>query len=106
MSLLDLSNEDIPQLTDSTRNIAGRTREIITNSYQPQVNVVFPDAKLDVLTVEVSAMKNIVNEMRTLQVEGNLDTQEIREGIQIISKNSPRVLANMDEMKRDIKNVL
>lgn len=106
MSLLDLSNEDIPQLTDSTPNIAGQTREIITNSYQPQVNVVFPDAKLDVLTGEVSTMKNIVNEMRTLQVEGNLDTQEIREGIQIISKNSPRVLANMDEMKRDIKNVL
>lgn len=106
MTLLDLSNEDIPQLAASSPNIAGQTREIITNSYQPQVNVVFPDAKLDVLTGEVSTMKNIVNEMRTLQVEGNLDTQEIREGIQIISKNSPRVLANMDEMKRDIKNVL
>lgn len=106
ISLLDLTNEDIPRLTANIPDIAGQTRESITSGYQPQVNVIFPDAKIDILTAEVSTLKGIVNEMRTLQVDGNLDRQEIREGVQVIAKNNPKVLANTDEIKRDIKNAI
>lgn len=106
MSLLDLTNEDIPKLTADMPDIAGQTKESIASSYQPQINVVFPDAKIDVLTAEISTLKGIVNEMRTLQVDGNLDIQEIREGVQVVSKNSHKVLNNTDEMKRDIKNAI
>lgn len=39
--------------------------------------------------------------MRTLQVEGNLDRQEIREGIQVVSKNSPRMISEIVEVKKN-----
>ncbi len=38
-------------------DIAGQTRESIASGYQSQVNIVFPDEKIDVLTLEVSALK-------------------------------------------------
>lgn len=101
MSLLDLTNEDIPRLMANVPDIAGQTRESIASGYQSQVNIVFPDEKIDVLTLEVSALRGIVNEMRTLQVEGNLDRQEIREGIQVVSKNSPRMISEIVEVKKN-----
>ena len=101
MSLLDLTNEDIPRLMANVPDIAGQTRESIASGYQSQVNIVFPDEKIDVLTLEVSALRGIVNEMRILQVEGNLDRQEIREGIQVVSKNSPRMISEIVEVKKN-----
>ena len=101
ISLLDLTNDNIPKIMANTPDIGGQTKESITSGYQPQVNVVFPDEKIDVLTLEVSALRGIVNEMRTLQVEGNLDRQEIREGIQVVSKNSPRMISEIVEVKKN-----
>ena len=54
---------------------------------------------------EVSGLKGIVDEMRTFQVERNLDAQEIREGVQILAKNSPMLLSHSEETKRACKSL-
>lgn len=55
---------------------------------------------------EVIGLKGIVDEMRAFQVERNLDTQEIREGVQVLAKNSPKVLANTDDIRRQVNSKL
>lgn len=103
--LLSMINEKMPLITggpDLTGNmpdIAGQAKEVASNSYQ-SVNIVFPDAKLDSLTKEVSELKVIVDDMRNLQAEGNLERMEISEGVRTMAKNSPKMLANTDEIKR------
>lgn len=54
---------------------------------------------------EVIGLKGIVDEMRTFQVERNLDTQEIREGVQVLAKNSPMLLSYSEETKRACKSL-
>lgn len=41
-----------------------------------------------------------VADMRNLQAEGNLERMEISEGVRTMAKNSPKMLANTDEIKR------
>lgn len=89
--------------TNSTVNlpdIAGQAKEVASNSYQ-SVNIVFPDAKLDSLTKEVSELKVIVDDMRDLQASGNLERMEISEGVKTMAKNSPKMLSYADEIKRN-----
>lgn len=103
--LLSMINEKMPLLTGETNStvnlpdIAGQAKEVASNSYQ-SVNIVFPDAKLDSLTKEVSELKVIVDDMRDLQASGNLERMEISEGVKTMAKNSPKMLANTDEIKR------
>lgn len=107
MSLLDLTSQNLPLLTaTASPGIAERTKEVLASSYQPQMTVIFPDAKIDALTTEVSNLRGIVDEMRTFQVEGNLDRKDIVENSAILAKNSPKVLDNTNEIKRDIKNAI
>lgn len=106
ISLLDLTNEDIPALISGIPNVADPTKEIIADSYRPQVSVVFPVGDMKILADKVSSLESIVNEMRAFQVSNNMETQEIREGVQVLAKNSPRVLANINEIRRDIGNKL
>ena len=106
--LLSMINEKMPLITgeaNSTGNlpdIAGRAKEAASNSYQ-SVNIIFPDAKLDSLTKEVSELKVIVNDMRNLQVDGNLERMVISEDVRKMAKNSPKILANTDDMKRSLR---
>lgn len=105
MSLLEVTNDNLPIL--STANIpdfAGKTKEIITNSYQSQINVVFPTEDIKSLTTEVSNLRGIVDEMRTVQVSGLLESQTVAENTTILAKNSPKVLSGMDEIRKSAKN--
>lgn len=105
MSILDLTNENLPTLAAANiPDFAGQTKEIITNSYQPQVNVVFPTEDIKSLTTEVSNLRGIVDEMRTVQVSGLLESQTVAENTTILAKNSPKVLSGMDEIKKSAKN--
>lgn len=107
MSILDLTNDNLPALSSTnTPDIAGQARDIITNSYQSPVNVVFPTEEIKVMTDKLSNMERIVDEMRTVQVSGLLESQTVAENTTILAKNSPRVLSGMDEIKRDVKNAL
>ena len=54
---------------------------------------------------KVSNMERIVDEMRTFQVEGNMDRRDILENSVILAKNSPRILDNTNDIKQDIKNL-
>ncbi|MCD7923606.1 MAG: hypothetical protein LUI85_02475 [Bacteroides sp.] len=103
ISLMDLTNENIPQLVANVPDFTGQTKEIATNSYQPQVNVIFPDVKIDVLTAEVSTLKGIVDEMRTFQIEKFTD---VAEGVIKISKNTPVMNNKLDSINNNIKKAL
>ena len=83
-------------------DIAGQAKEVASNSHQ-SVNIVFPDAKLDSLTKEVSELKMIVDDMRDLQASGNLERMVISEDVRKMAKNSPKILANTDDMKRSLR---
>ena len=107
MSILDVTSENLPALSSiNTPDIVGQTRNIITNSYQSPVNVVFPTEEIKVMTDKLSNMERIVDEMRTVQVSGLLESQTVAENTTILAKNSPRVLSGVDEIKRDVKNAL
>lgn len=105
-NLLSLINEKMTLITGGTTpakdlpDTAGEVRSIISNSYQSSVNIVYPDTKLDDLTKEVSNLGRIVDEMRTFQVEGNMDRRDLVDNTVILAKNSLKVLANTDEIKR------
>lgn len=105
LSLIDITNDDIPALMSGTPNFVDKTRGIITNSYQSQINVVFPTEDIKVLTEKVSSMERIVDEMRTFQVEGNIARRDIVENSAILAKNSPKILAGTDEIKRNLMNL-
>ncbi|CCY50635.1 MULTISPECIES: coiled-coil domain-containing protein [Bacteroides] len=106
--LLSMINEKMPLITGETSptvnlpDIAGQAKEVASNSHQ-SVNIVFPDAKLDSLTKEVSELKMIVDDMRDLQASGNLERMVISEDVRKMAKNSPKILANTDDMKRSLR---
>lgn len=105
LSLLNLRSEDVPALLSGTPNFADRARETIASGYQSQMTVIFPDTKIDALTTEVANLRGIVDEMRTFQVEGNMDRRDILENSVILAKNSPQILDNTNDIKQDIKNL-
>lgn len=106
--LLSMINEKMPLITGEISptvnlpDIAGQAKEVASNSHQ-SVNIVFPDAKLDSLTKEVSELKIIVDDMRDLQASGNLERMVISEDVRKMAKNSPKILANTDDMKRSLR---
>lgn len=105
LSLLNLRSEDVPTLLSGTPNFADRAKETIASGYQSQVHIVFPTEDIKALTDKVSNMERIVDEMRTFQVEGNMDRRDILENSVILAKNSPRILDNTNDIKQDIKNL-
>lgn len=101
ISLLDLTKENLPILTaPNYPNFADRTKEIIASSYQTPVNVIFPDAKLDALTSEVSSLKGIVDEMRAFQIG---QFPDITEGVAKIAKNIPVSNTKLENINNGIK---
>lgn len=105
LSLLNLRSGDVPALLSGTPNFADRAKETIESGYQSQVHIVFPTEDIKALTDKVSNMERIVDEMRTFQVEGNMDRRDILENSVILAKNSPRILDNTNDIKQDIKNL-
>lgn len=105
LSLLNLRSGDVPALLSGTPNFADRAKETIASGYQSQVHIVFPTEDIKALTDKVSNMERIVDEMRTFQVEGNMDRRDILENSVILAKNSPRIFDNTNDIKQDIKNL-
>lgn len=103
LSLLDITNDDIPALMSGTPNIADRARETIASSYQPQMTVIFPDTKIDALTNEVSNLRGIVDELRTFQIEKFTD---VAEGVTRMSKNTPELNNKLNKINENIKRAL
>ena len=86
----------------NTASPADGLREIIVSSFAQRDN--FSGQIVEQLIAvkgEVSELKGIVDEMRTFQVERNLETQEIREGVQVLAKDSPKMLTYSEEIKRN-----
>lgn len=107
MSILDATNENLPVLSGANiPDIAGQTREIITNSYQSQIHAVFPTDGIKVLADKMTSMERIVDEIRTVQVSELLESQTVAENTTILAKNSPKILSGVDEIKRDVKNAI
>lgn len=86
-------------------DIATSSKNLIENNYQSPTNISFPSDEIKVLTGEVSSLKGIVNEMRDLQASGNLHRQEIADNTAVLAKNSPKLVSNTEEMRRDLKKL-
>lgn len=103
ISLLNLTNEDIPRLTANTPDIAGQTREILASSYQPQITINFPTDKIESLASDVSSLKGIVDELRTNQIE---KFNDVVEGVSKMAKNTPVMNEKIDSINDNIKKAL
>ena len=96
---------DEPLSTPNVPDIATKTKEAISNIYQPQINVSFPDAKIDALTNEVINLKYIVDDMRTIQAEDSLNSQEIAEYTKVLSKNTPKIINHLEDVNNNTKRL-
>lgn len=103
MSLLDLTNEDIPRLMANVPDIAGQTRESIASGYQPQITINFPTDKIESLASDVSSLKGIVDELRTNQIE---KFNDVVEGVSKMAKNTPVMNKKIDSINDNIKKAL
>lgn len=103
MSLLDLTNEDIPRLMANVPDIAGQTRESIASGYQSQITINFPTDKIESLASDVSSLKGIVDELRTNQIE---KFNDVVEGVSKMAKNTPVMNKKIDSINDNIKKAL
>lgn len=103
MSLLDLTNEDIPRLMANVPDIAGQTRESIASGYQSQITINFPTGKIESLASDVSSLKGIVDELRTNQIE---KFNDVVEGVSKMAKNTPVMNKKIDSINDNIKKAL
>lgn len=103
MSLLDYMKGGAILSTPNVPDIADQNRAVISNSYQPHININFPTDKIDSLASDVFAMKGIIDEMRTLQVE---HIPDIAGNISRVVKNSPKINDKLDNINDNIKKAL
>lgn len=103
MSLLDLTNEDIPRLMANVPDIAGQTRESIASGYQSQITINFPTDKIESLASDVSSLKGIVDELRTNQIE---KFNDVVAGVSKMAKNTPVMNKKIDSINDNIKKAL
>jgi len=103
MSLLNYMKGEAILSTPSAPDIADQNRAVISNSYQPHININFPTDKIDSLASDVFAMKGIIDEMRTLQVE---HIPDIAGNISRVVKNSPKINDKLDNINDNIKKAL
>jgi len=103
MSLLNYMKGEAILSTPSVPDIADQNRAVISNSYQPHININFPTDKIDSLASDVFAMKGIIDEMRTLQVE---HIPDIAGNISRVVKNSPKINDKLDNINDNIKKAL
>lgn len=102
MSILDLTNENLPTLAAANiPDLAGQTKEVMENSYQLQNNVVFPTEEIQLLITEVSDLRGIVDEMRTVQTSGWRNVDEMTENVGKIAKSSPEAIRALDQINKN-----
>ena len=103
LSFANLTDESISALMGNATDFVSQSEANNARmGANQQINVTFPTNELIAIAVEVKNVKDIVDEMRTKQIESSMDIQIIAESSEILSKNSPKVLSTMGEIKSKI----
>lgn len=102
LSIMNVTTEDIRRLMAeqmaSSPISSSATREIINNSYTPQIQVSFPKEELQDINRKVGALAAVVDEMRTHGAERLMEQREI-------SENTGKMVKNGMEMKSYVSDI-
>lgn len=93
--LESLSGQTISEVTSLASDVGGgfdseKQREVINNSYSPQVNVSFPTAQLDALVSKVVELDMKVNDLVTFGASSLLESRQICEYTEKVTKQIPK----------------
>lgn len=93
--LESLSGRTISEVTSLPSDVGGgfdseKQREVINNSYSPQINVSFPTVQLDALVSKVVELDMKVDGLVTFGAESLLESRQIREYTEKVTKQIPQ----------------
>lgn len=106
--LESLSGRTISEVTSLPSDVGGgfdseKQREVINNSYSPQINVSFPTVQLDALVSKVVELDMKVDGLVTFGAESLLESRQIREYTEKVTKQIPQA---SKDITRTIDNKL
>ena len=78
-----------PSVSDAP-DIASQTRQVMNESYRPEINVTFPTAQLDALVSRVTDMGIKVDDLARFGAENTMSVQTIEENTGKIAKQIPQ----------------
>lgn len=84
-------------------DIAGEARNVAVNSVQPQFSVVFPTKQIESIAYDVSTLKGIVDEVRTLQANANMEREIMSE---TASTGFKKMVNGLSDVKKTMDNKL
>lgn len=108
LTLMNATMDDIRALMNqspTSASYASDTRQIINNSYAPQIQVSFPKEELQDIKHDVRELRGIVDEMRTHGADRLLIQQQITGDIARIAKNGMEIKSYVLDIKKDTKNL-
>lgn len=79
----------VPSVSD-VPDIASQTRQVMNESYRPEINVTFPTAQLDALVSRVTDMGIKVDDLVRFGAENTMSVQTIEENTGKIAKQIPQ----------------
>lgn len=104
LSIMNVTTEDIRRLMAEQRALSSinssATREIINNSYTPQIQVSFPKEELQDINRKVGALAAVVDEMRTHGAERLMEQREISENTGKMVKNGMEIKSYVSDIKK------
>ena len=106
--LESFSGRTISEVTSLPSDVGGgfdseKQREVINNSYSPQINVSFPTGQLDELVTKVKELDMKVNDLVTFGADSLLESRQICEYTEKMTKQIPQA---SKDITRTIDNKL
>uniref|UniRef100_A0AB33JJ35 Phage tail tape measure protein n=1 Tax=Prevotella sp. GTC17262 TaxID=3236797 RepID=A0AB33JJ35_9BACT len=108
LTLMNATMDDIRALMNQSPTSASYvsdTRQIINNSYAPQIQVSFPKEEMQDIKHDVRELRGIVDEIRSHGVERLLVQQQATDDIARIAKNGTEIKSYVSDIKKDTKNL-
>ena len=109
LSVMNVTTEDIRRLMAgqmaSSPISSSATREIINNSYTPQIQVSFPKEELQDINRKVGDLAAVVDEMRTHGAERLMEQREISENTGKMVKNGMEIKSYVSDIKKDAQDM-
>lgn len=81
--------------------IGDKSREIIADGYKANINIVFPDAKIDALTSEVVSLRGVVTDMQRMSSEALLEAKETSENVAVLAKQGRELVDSNNSIKQN-----
>lgn len=84
-------------------DIVGEARSVAESSIQPQISLNFPTKQIEAIAYDVSTLKGIVDEVRTLQANANLEREIMSE---TVSTGFKKTVNGLSDVKKVMDNKL